>query len=83
MSLLGRKPPPPSGLTPCKTGEIIAELEATNPAEADYLVHDMLGAPPKVWPTAAIAAELRREGYEVSASSVGRHRTKGCRCGTV
>lgn len=83
MSLLGRKPPAPTGLTPCKTGEIIADLREKDPAEADYLVHDMLGAPYSVWPTAAIAAELRREGYEISASSLGRHRTKGCRCGTV
>lgn len=75
------RPRPRKG-PPCTFAEIYAALEAKDPEEAEYL-HYLMGLSPLEMSNSRIVTALRDEGYYAAASTVSRHRSKGCRCESV
>lgn len=63
----------PTGL-PRSVGALLDTLPAD---EADAL-NDMMG--PLGWSAARIYEALAAEGYEVGRQTIGRHRSRACRC---
>jgi hypothetical protein len=59
---------------PCSVGALIDKLP---PDEADAL-NDMMHT--LGWSAARIYEALAAEGYEVGRQTIGRHRSRSCRC---
>lgn len=59
---------------PCSVGALLENLPAD---EADAL-QQMMG--PLGWSAARIYEALANEGHEVGRQTIGRHRSRSCRC---
>jgi hypothetical protein len=70
---LAQTPRRTTGL-PCSVGALLDKLP---PDEADAL-EQMMG--PLGWSAARIYEALAVEGHEVGRQTIGRHRSRSCRC---
>lgn len=70
---LDSTPPRQSGL-PCSVGALLESLDDTEAAALTDMLHT-LG-----WSAARIYDALQAEGYEVGRQTIGRHRSRACRC---
>ncbi len=59
---------------PCSVGALLDRLD---PREADAL-EQMMG--PLGWSAARIYDTLAAEGHEVGRQTIGRHRSRSCKC---
>lgn len=60
----------------CTVGKILDDLDEAERAGLETLLASGSG-----WNHEQIAEEIRTAGFYVQASTVGRHRRNGCRCG--
>lgn len=66
-------PPRRPGL-PCSVGALIDKLDAEEAAALNAMMHE-LG-----WAARRIYDALSAEGYDVGQQTIGRHRSRSCRC---
>lgn len=59
---------------PCSVGALLDRLNNDERAALEKMLHE-LG-----WSAARIYEALTAEGYEVGRQSIGRHRSRSCRC---
>ena len=65
---------------PCSVGQLLEQLEASNPDEHAALL-EMLGTQDqRGWPAADIYDTLRANDYYVGYQTINRHRGKKCKC---
>lgn len=60
--------------TPCSVGALLDRLDAPE----RQALEDMMG--PLGWSAARIYDALEAEGHEVGRQTIGRHRSRSCRC---
>jgi uncharacterized protein (DUF433 family) len=60
--------------TPCSVGALLDRLSEAEQAALNKMLHE-LG-----WSAARIYDALTSEGHEVGRQTIGRHRSRGCRC---
>jgi hypothetical protein len=59
---------------PCSVGRVLDEL----PPDEAAALEQMMG--PLGWSAARIYEALAAEGHEVGRQTIGRHRSRACRC---
>jgi hypothetical protein len=59
---------------PCSVGALLERL----PAEEATALEQMMG--PLGWSASRIYEALANEGHEVGRQTIGRHRSRACRC---
>ena len=70
---LSSTPPRRTGL-PCSVGALLDKLPADEADALEQMLHT-LG-----WSAARIYEALAAEGHEVGRQTIGRHRSRACRC---